>query len=65
MKQGMAKVKGLIASALREQNHKGYRENLGYDSENKLHNFLEFCDDLTYADKAGLYTEFYKLCDTI
>lgn len=58
------KIKQLIDRAKRERDRKGYRENLGYDSQRKLEEFLQTLN-LSYSDEARLIELFYKECDKI
>lgn len=63
--QAIKKCNALTNKAKQERDTLGYRENLGYDSENKLYDFVEGLDALTYQDKTQIYKNFYKICDNI
>jgi len=54
----------LVEKAKKEKDTRGYRENLGYDSENKLRNYSLF-QDLSYVEQCNVITYFYRLCDKI
>jgi hypothetical protein len=54
----------LVEKARKERDTKGYRENLGYDQDNKLRNRINKMN-LSYGEQAAIMTEFYKLCDNI
>lgn len=54
----------LISKAEMERDTKGYRENLGYDSENKLDDFMGKLD-LDYQQSCEIRTRFYVCCDAI
>lgn len=58
------KIEQLIDRAKQERDRKGYRENLGYDSQRKLEDFLETLN-LSYPDKARLIELFWKKCNRI
>jgi len=58
------KIKQLIDRAKRERDRKGYRENLGYDSQGKLEDFFGILN-FSYADEARLFELFYAECDKI
>ena len=57
-------MRKLIRKAEMERDTKGYRENLGYDSENKLDNFMVELN-LDYQQTCDIRTRFYVCCDAI
>ena len=63
--KAMRKVDSLVTKAIEERLQKGYRENLGYDSQNELENYINFLDSLTYSDKTEIVQAFYSACDKI
>jgi len=58
------KIKQLVDRAKRERDRKGYRENLGYDSQGKLEDFFRTLN-LSYSDEARLIELFYSECEKI
>ena len=63
--KGIKKMNSLILNAKKERDTKGYRENLGYDSENKLRNYLETLEQLVYSEVRDIIQSFYKNCEGI
>ena len=55
----------IIKKAEQERDIKGYRENLGYDQDNKVIEYLEKLTLLTYPDKSELLSYFYNSCNSI
>jgi len=55
----------LIAKAKRERDARGYRENLGYDSQRNLEAFMSKNHDMTYGEKCHIITYFNRQCDAI
>ena len=56
----------LIQKAIKERDAKGYRENLGYDSDRKLREYI--CAQnlgTTYGDEHRLFDFFDQQCDKI
>ncbi len=64
VKKAMKFADQLIKKAEQERDKKGYRENLGYDSERKLKDFISKLD-LTYSDKSKVLDYFIGKCDKI
>ena len=62
--KGQRKIRSLIKRAIRERDTDGYRENLGYDQQNELANYLNGLG-LTYPEHARLIQEFCIRCDKI
>lgn len=62
--KALRKINTLINRAKRERDKKGYRENLGYDSQGKLEDYLETLD-LSYSEKANLSRSFLDKCNQI
>ncbi len=60
----LRKINTLINKAKGEKNNKGYRENLGYDSQLELENYMSTLD-LSYQEKAKLIKMFYEYCDEL
>ena len=58
LEKGFAMVDKLINKAKREAEHKGYRENLGYDQLPKLATYLETLD-ITYSDRSIITSAFW------
>lgn len=63
--KAMRKADFLITKAIEEKLQKGIRENLGYDSYNKLSDFMGKLEHLTYSDKAEISYYFNCQCDTV
>ena len=63
-RKGMRYAASLIDKAKKERDTKGYRENLGYDSYNKLRSKLSNLD-LSYATQSRILTWFNTECDKI
>jgi len=63
-KRAQRKIRAIVNEAIHERDTKGYRENLGYDQQNRLEEYLNGLD-LTYPEHAALIREFYKACDQI
>ena len=63
-KRAQLKIKTIVNEAILERVRSGYRENLGYDQQSKLEEYLNGLD-LTYPEHAALIREFYKACDQI
>lgn len=59
------KVKTLVRRAIKERDSKGYRENLGYDSQPELEDYLSGRKHLTYLDKCNITEAFFKACNEI
>ena len=62
--RGINKVNILIENAKKERDSKGYRENLGYDSEGKLRDYMETLG-LAYQDEYRVVNYFYSECEKI
>ena len=62
--KALKKIDRLINRAKKERDSKGYRENLGYDSQGELENFMNTLK-LSYGEKAQLIKLFYEYCDEI
>jgi len=62
--KALKKINTLINKAKRERDSKGYRENLGYDSQGKLEDYMSRLD-LSYQEEAELMKTFYLRCDEI
>lgn len=58
------KIDQLISRAKKERDKQGYRENLGYENQRILEEFLETLN-LSYLEKADLIQLFYRKCDEI
>jgi hypothetical protein len=63
-KKALNFVDNLISKAEKERDTKGYRENLGYDSKNKLDKKLSTLD-LSYSEKCEIEVHFHSRCDSI
>jgi len=63
-KKGIKYADKLIRKAIKERDKKGYRENLGYDSENELKNYLETLN-LNYFEECKILDYFERKCDRI
>jgi len=59
------KAMTLIRQAKAERDAKGYRENLGYDAQNKLEAFMDTLPALQYRDRAEIIAHFYRACESI
>ena len=57
-------AKELIKLAKKERDTKGYRENLGYDSDHKLEDFLNKFN-FTYQQRFAIMKQFYMDCRSI
>lgn len=62
--KAIGKIDSLVNKAKKERDHKGYRENLGYDQQNKFEDYLSTLD-LTYQQRAKLIGHFYAKCGEI
>ena len=62
--KALRKIDRFINKAKKERDKKGYRENLGYDSQRELEDYLNILD-LSYGEKARLITLFYRRCEEI
>jgi len=62
--KGMKRAKQIIAKAEQERDRKGYRENLGYDQERKLRDYLSGLD-LTYSEQCRILDWFNSACRSI
>jgi len=62
--KALKKINALINKAKRERDSKGYRENLGYDSQGELEDYMDGLN-LSYQEKAELIKIFYQHCDEI
>jgi len=62
--KGLRKIDRLINKAKRERDKKGYRENLGYDSQRELEDYLSTLN-LSYGEKTRLIALFYDRCEGI
>jgi len=60
----LKKINTLINKAKGEKNNKGYRENLGYDSQLELENYMSTLN-LSNQEKAQLIKAFYEYCDEL
>ena len=58
------RIQSIINTATHERDTTGYRENLGYDQQNKLQEYLNTLD-LTYPEFCLFMGEFYRACDAI
>jgi hypothetical protein len=54
----------LYKKAIKERDKKGYRENLGYDSANKLTDYVSTLD-MHYQDQCKAKSYFNQLMDTV
>jgi len=59
LEKGFAMVDKLINKARQEKEHKGYRENLGYDQLPKLESYLSNLD-ITYSDRSIITSAFWS-----
>lgn len=64
LKKAYKKADSLINRAIKERDTKGYRENLGYDSLNKLLDYVAPFH-LTYHDECALKDYHFTECDLI
>ena len=62
--KALKKINALINKAKRERDSKGYRENLGYDSQGELEDYMSKLN-LSYQEEAELIKTFYRHCDEI
>ena len=62
--KALKKINTLINKAKRERDSKGYRENLGYDSQRELEDYMSGLN-LSYQEEAELIKIFYQHCDEI
>ena len=62
--KALKKINTLINKAKRERDSKGYRENLGYDSQPELEDYMSKLN-LSYQDEAKLIEMFYQYCSEI
>lgn len=60
----LKKINTLINKAKRERDSKGYRENLGYDSQRELEDYMSGLN-LSYQEETELMKTFYQHCDEI
>jgi len=60
----LKKINTLINKAKRERDSKGYRENLGYDSQRELEDYMSGLN-LSYQEEAELIKIFYQHYDEI
>lgn len=65
LRRGMRYAERLVRTAKRERDRRSYRENLGYDQEGKLTDFISTLPDLTYQDQGTILAAFYAECATI
>ncbi len=62
--KGITCASNLVKKAIKERDKKGYRENLGYDSKNKLVDFINKLN-LHYTLKCDVIDYFDNCCDNI
>ena len=62
--KALKKINALINKAKRERDSKGYRENLGYDNQGELEDYMSKLN-LSYQEEAELIKIFYRHCDEI
>lgn len=59
-----AKINSLVRVARQEIERHGMRENLGYDLQNKLRDYVEkYCTHINYVDECNIYSEFIYAID--
>jgi len=63
-RKAIAKAESLVRKAIAYKEKHGYRENLGYESDHVLDDFMETLD-LTYNEKCCIRNYFYNLCGKI
>jgi hypothetical protein len=63
-KKALNFVDNLISKAEKERDTKGYRENLGYDSKNKLDKKISTLD-LSYSEVCEIKDQFHSRCNSI
>lgn len=61
---GQKRIRQLIDKACRIRDTKGYHENLGYEYDRSLKDYLSTLG-LHYTEECNLLKEFYSACDKI
>ena len=62
--KGISKARSLVRSAELRRDRSGYHENLGYEDQHILENYLDSLK-LTYQEHCQIITDFYKGCGAI
>lgn len=63
-RKAVHKAESLVNKAVAYKETHGYRENLGYDFDKELEEYMDTLS-LTYTQRASILQHFYKLCDEI